>query len=80
MSLFTHATSLVAVANCLAGGMPPDFYDEDEPVDLVNLAESLEKLADNGYYDDADGAILLRQIAEYFRKKAPAVKQAQSQK
>lgn len=78
MSLFTHATSLVAVTNCLAGGMPPDFYDEESPVDLVNLAESLEKLAGNGYYDDADGAVLLRQIAEYFRKKASLVKEAQS--
>lgn len=37
---------------------------------LLQAADDIEKHADNGYYDDAEGTVLLKQIAAYLRKKA----------
>lgn len=37
---------------------------------LHHAADDIEKHANNGYYDDAEGAVLLKQIAAYLRKKA----------
>lgn len=37
---------------------------------LLHAADDIEKHANNGYYDDAEGAVLLKQIVAYLRKKA----------